>query len=221
MKLNQKERNFITVLIAILAAIFILILFEFYSEKKKKKKTPKLDIHRERIRTVRIRELISKGDQIQKDRYQLKKYKVIRHWVEKKTNQFLLVFRWSIFGVVFSVFLLTWIFPETTIGFSTDDVLKVISVSVILFVLLFFASSEKNDSLKKCYQRIQPATFKLFMYLVRKFHKTPLENQLHLKDKKALLDELKAKYEALVPIMDELRRIDKGGFYNPGPFNKD
>lgn len=216
MKLKKEERNFITVLIAIIAVLLLFLLFINFNlrTKHKQSKSNFLDKYNpDRIRINRIRELITQGNQIQKDRYLIKeallRQRAIVNWAEKRTNQFLNMLRYLIFISVTAAFILTWSFPKAIIGFNTDDVLRIISVSIILFVLAFFASSEENDSLKMCYQRVKPATIRFFMYLTRLYYKYINKYDLHFKETKILLSEMQIKYEALVPIMNELRKLDR------------
>lgn len=213
MKLSRKERNLITILLAIIAVIVVVLLFLSFNKKATQKPHTKrfLDIDElEAARQARIRELHSIRDGIQLERYKLKetllRLRAIELWAELQVEKVFKWIRWILFGGVSLLFTLAWLAPKWS-GFGVDDVLKVISVVAILIVLLFFATCEENDSLLRCYHRAKPATVRLFMRFTMKFltWKSPTKP----KEKAVIVIELKTKYDLLVPIMVELRTLDQ------------
>lgn len=211
-KRNRKKKNdlnFLTILIAVLA-VFALIIAYFTWRKKAQKQNEILQ-HEPSIdpRIIKLNELERERENIQFKKYlvyqKLCEFNVIERWCKEKIERVFKLGRWFLFLGILAGFIISWIEPHYFLGLTATDFLKGINIIGVLIFLLYFASSDTNDSLMKCYHNSKPVAVKFFMKLIfwyfKKFHKIRDENK---EDLKKSLNQI---FWELKSVIDEIREL--------------
>lgn len=205
---KREDQNLLTIIIAVI--IVVVLIFSYIAWRKKTpkpsdviEKEPSID-----PRYIRLAELEKERDDLQFKKYivyrKLCEFNVIERWCKEKINVIFKCGRWGLFLLVLSGFIITWFKPNFLV-LSTTDFLKGINAVGILIFLLYFASSDENDSLMKCYHNSKPAAVRIFMKLIywyyKKFHK------IHNDNKEVLKKNLHSIFLELKPVIDEIRDL--------------
>lgn len=207
-KKEKDNQNLFTIAIAIIIVIALIFVYIIWRKKTPKpsdviEKEPSID-----PLYIRLAELEKERDDLQFKKYilyrKLCEFKVIERWCKEKIDVIFKCGRWGLFLLVLSGFIITWLKPDF-LGLSTTGFLKGINAVGILIFLLYFASSDENDSLMKCYHNSKPAAVSIFMKLIywhyEKFHK------IHKDNKEKLKEDLHSIFLKLKPVMDEIRDL--------------
>lgn len=208
-KKAKSNKNFILLIVAAIFVVALVIAYLLRKHLSKVQAIQKLS-DEERIEIeLKIQELQSKRDKLQKQRLRLKVDLLFieshRKWAINYIRRKFAQFRWLLFAAISSLFIIAS-FRENCLDLTVDELLKGISISVIVTALFFFASSEENQSLATTYTRIKDIAIDKSVHVIAwyykrflgiNFSKAPLEIQEHVL------------YIKLAPIMEELRHLKK------------
>ena len=211
-KRNRKRRDDQNLLIIIIAIIAVIILvFAYLTWRKKTPQPPEVEEKEPSIdpRYIRLAELEQERDNLQFKKYQvyqkLCEFNVIERWCKEKIDGIFKFGRWLLFLIVFAGFVITWFEPLNFLGWSTSDFLKGVNAIGVLIFLLYFASSDTNDSLMKCYHNSKVVAVRIFMKLIywyyKKFYK------IHKDTREELKKSLKSIFLELKPVIDEIKEL--------------
>lgn len=202
---NTENKNLFWIIIGFI--IVVIILAVYFSQLATKKAADLLAIRRRNEVEDRVNELHKSSDIIQKqrmaNRIDIVYYNTMKKWAAAYINRLFTRLRWTLFISVGLLFTIAAV-DKNFLGFTTDDLLKYISISVILMALFFFANSEENQSLATSFRRTKEKAVDYSVVLIknyyRRFKKVTVDLDLYVTRENNL-------YKQLVPVMNELRSL--------------
>ena len=202
---NTENKNLFWIIIGFL--IVVIILAVYFSQLATKKAADLLAIRRRNEVEDRVNELHKSRDIIQKqrmaNRVDIVYYNTMKKWAAAYINRLFTRLRWTLFISVGLLFIIAAI-DKNFLGFTTDDLLKYISISVILMALFFFANSEENQSLATSFKRTKEKAVDYSVVLIKKYYKRFKKVDVDLDNYLIKENNL---YQQLVPVMNELRSL--------------
>lgn len=208
MALSKKEKNFLTALLVLVAFFAVIIAFFHFSSKKAVIKKP---VHKKILlidqkKEIRKIELHRLRDEIQEKRRKLKrdicKIVAIEIFARNRVSSVFNVTRRILCYMLVLLVIVSILFERST-GIELDNVLRWMNVTALVLILLFFGTSEENDSLSKSYHRGKISTVKITLSLTVWYLKKVKKE--HLPVKSETTNELNVLTKELEPIMAELK----------------
>lgn len=208
---RKEDQNLLTIIIAVIVVILLIVA---YLTWQKKKHVPPVVQDTEPLpidpRYERLADLKRKRDLKHLERYLIYKkicdLNTVEKWCEEQIDWIFKLGRWFLFLFVLSGFIVTWFDSLNFLGWSTSDFLKGINAVGVLIFLLYFASSDANDSLMRCYHNSKELAVKYFVKVLywyyKKRYKINKDNEENLKEN------LKLKFMELKSIIDEIRDLE-------------
>lgn len=213
-KKKREEQNLLTIFFAIIAVILLVIAYFTWKQKKHEGlKSAENKPLPEDPRYARLAELEKRRDEKHFERYNIYKnlcdFYAIEKWCQEKIDGVFKFGRRALFLIVLAGFIITR-FDHNFLGWSTTDFLKGINAIGVLIFLAFFASSEENDSLMKCYHNSKPTAVRYFMKLIIWRYKIKATPEELRKDLKRVFLELKPIINEISNLNDELNNNRNG-----------
>jgi flagellar basal body-associated protein FliL len=164
---KKKKENGITLIAVVLLVIFVIVVVIWYA-KNLKKPEEKIDTNKDDgnkddpIGNMLLQIKITIVLQMSVLNLYENKLKDIDDWINKLVRRSLTILRWVTFLVVLSSYIGAYMYyPNCQIA-AMNKVSQCIGITGALVWFLFFASSHKNDTLIKCYERIEPVLKRVF-----------------------------------------------------------